>query len=395
MGGMGEVFLADDTQLERKIAVKFLPDELQDDPVARGRFEREAKSAAALDHPYICKIYEFAKVDGHAAIVMEHVAGQTLESKLAEGPLAPAQAIQIAAEMAEAHARRIIHRDLKPANLMLTEQGHVKVMDFGLTKRMRDPGGSDSQDLTPGSLTQTGALLGTPAYMAPEQVRAGEVDARFHIFSLGAVLFELLTGEHPFKRGTLSDTIAAILRDPPSRTASGGGQIGYAIFDKLLEKAPVDRYQSFDAVSIEVRRLRDVSSTWTEPVSAVADDGEPSGSGSWGPGAGRRRAGCREDPVSRAAARSGPRASLSGPDRTVLRNRGHGAVHPVCRDHHFVPLSAAGGPPLVCTDADRPQCARGLRQGANDARRSAGDVWGDRNPPASRDGPGDAQGIVM
>ena len=265
-GGMGEVFLADDTQLERKVAIKFLPEALQSDAVALARFGREAKSAAALDHPFICKIYEFVKVDGRAAIVMEHVAGQTLESRLAEGPLAPAEAIQLAVEvveaLVEAHARRILHRDLKPANLMLTEQGHVKVMDFGLAKRMRDPGGSDSQDLTPGSLTQTGALLGTPAYMAPEQVRGGEADARSDIFSFGVVLFELLTGEHPFKRGTLSDTIAAILRDPPTRADGSGDRIDYAIFDKLLAKTPTDRYQSFEDVWVEVRRLRDVTSGW-------------------------------------------------------------------------------------------------------------------------------------
>ena len=278
-GGMGEVFLADDTQLERKVAIKFLPDELQEDRVALGRFEREAKSAAALDHPFICKIHEFTKIDGRPCIVMEHVAGQTLESRLAGGPLAPAEAIQIAAEIAEAlteaHARRILHRDLKPANLMLTEQGHVKVMDFGLAKRMREPGGSDSQDLTPGSLTQTGALLGTPAYMAPEQVRGGEADARSDIFSFGVVLFELLTGEHPFKRGTVSDTIAAILRDPPTRADGSGDPIDYAIFDKLLAKAPVDRYQSFDEVSVEVRRLRDATSGWTEPLSELADASAP------------------------------------------------------------------------------------------------------------------------
>ena len=173
---MGEVFLADDTQLERKVAIKFLPDELQDDPVALARFEREAKSAAALDHPYICKIDEFAEVEGRAAIVMERVAGQPLESRLAEGPLAPAQAIQIAAEVAEAleqaHARRILHPDLKPSNLMLTPEGHVKVMDFGLAKRMRDPGVSDSAESTAGNLTRTGTLLGTPAYMAPGRPRA-------------------------------------------------------------------------------------------------------------------------------------------------------------------------------------------------------------------------------
>ena len=224
-GGMGEVFLAEDSILERKVAIKFLPKALQHDPVARGRFEREAKSAAALDHPFICKIYEFGEVDGRACIVMEHVAGQTLESRLADGPLAPAEAIQIALEVSEAlteaHSRRILHRDLKPANLMLTEHGHVKVMDFGLAKRMPDPGGSDSEDLTLGSLTQTGAVLGTPAYMAPEQVRGEPTDARSDIFSFGVVLVELLTGEHPFKRGSVSETVAAILRDPPSRAEGG------------------------------------------------------------------------------------------------------------------------------------------------------------------------------
>ena len=145
---MGEVFLADDTQLERKVAVKFLPAELQDDPVARGRFEREAKSAAALDHPFICKIYEFTEIDGRAAIVMEHVAGETLETRLAKGPLAPAEALQLADEvveaLSEAHAQRILHRDLKPANLMLTSQGHVKVMDFGLSRQAK-PGKGESR----------------------------------------------------------------------------------------------------------------------------------------------------------------------------------------------------------------------------------------------------------
>ena len=278
-GGMGEVFLADDTQLERKVAIKFLPDDLQDDPVARARFEREAKSAAALDHPFICKIYEFAKVDGRAAIVMEHVVGETLEAHLTKGPFAPADAIQLAAEvveaLGEAHAHRILHRDLKPANLMLSEQGHVKVMDFGLAKRLQALGGSDSGDITPGSLTATGTLLGTPAYMSPEQVRGEPADVRSDVFSFGVVLFELLTGHHPFKRGTVTETIAAILRDPPSQVDDIGGRVDYAIFDKLLAKTPEDRYQSFDEVSVEVRRLRDATSAWTEPLSELADATDP------------------------------------------------------------------------------------------------------------------------
>ena len=290
-GGMGEVFLADDHQLERKVAIKFLPDELQDDLVARGRFEREAKSAAALDHPFICKIHEFTEIDGRSCIVMEHVAGQTLESRLASGPLAPAEAIQIAAEVAEAleqaHARRILHRDLKPSNLMLTPEGHVKVMDFGLAKRVQVPGGSDDSDVTPGSLTATGALLGTPAYMAPEQVRGEPADTRSDIFSFGVVLFELLTGGHPFKRGTVTETIAAILRDPPSGGEGSGDRVDYAIFDRLLAKVPDDRYQSFDEVSVEVRRLRDATSTWVEPSPAAVSLGETPLSGRRTPFVGR------------------------------------------------------------------------------------------------------------
>ena len=275
---MGEVFLADDRQLERKVAIKFLPDELQADPVARGRFEREAKSAAALDHPFICKIYEFTEIEGRASIVMEHVAGQTLESRLIEGALAPAEAIQIAAEMVEAlteaHAHRILHRDLKPANLMLSEQGHVKVMDFGLAKRMRDPGVRDGEESTADGLTRTGTLLGTPAYMAPEQIRGESADTRSDIFSFGVVLFELLTGEHPFKRGSVSDTIAAILRDAPTPPDGSRSQVDYAIFDKLLAKTPGDRYQSFNDVSVEIRRLRDATSTWTESSPAALGLGE-------------------------------------------------------------------------------------------------------------------------
>ncbi len=258
-GGMGEVFLADDTQLERKVALKFLPEELEEDPVARQRFEREAKSAAALDHPYICKIHEIAEVDGKTCIVMEHVAGQTLDQVLAEGALEPSRALEIAAEVVEAleqaHARRVLHRDLKPSNLMLTPEGHVKVMDFGLAKRLREPGATESQVATHDTLTGMGAFIGTPAYMAPEQIRGGEADTRSDVFSFGIVLYELLEGTHPFRKDTTSDTLAAILRDPPSPT-SKADPTTYVIFEKLLAKQADDRYESFAVVHAEIRRLR-------------------------------------------------------------------------------------------------------------------------------------------
>ena len=273
-GGMGEVFLADDTQLGRKVAIKFLTEALETDPTARERLHREARSAAALDHPFICKIHEITEIDGRTGIVMEHVAGETLESRLASGPLAPAEALRLASEVAEAlseaHAHRILHRDLKPANLMLTAQGHVKVMDFGLAKRVRTAGDDDTTGETPGSLTGSGALLGTPAYMAPEQVRGEPADARSDIFAFGVVLFELLNGEHPFKRDTVSETVAAILRDPPASADGSGSPIDYVIFDRLLAKTPGDRFPAFGEVTAEVERLRQASRTGALGVEETA-----------------------------------------------------------------------------------------------------------------------------
>ena len=174
-GGMGEVCLAQDASLDRKVALKFLPDFMQQDPVAEKRFLREAKSAAALDHPFICKIYEVGEADGKSFISMEYVQGKTLTDKLTEGPLALKDALEKAREIAEAleaaHKHNIVHRDLKPSNLMLTPEGHVKIMDFGLAKRLvpAEGVGSQSQTLS-ASLTETGTTLGTPAYMSPEQL---------------------------------------------------------------------------------------------------------------------------------------------------------------------------------------------------------------------------------
>ena len=146
-GGMGEVFLAEDRQLSRQVAIKFLSSAVADDTRALERLHREARSAAALDHPYICNIHEIADIDGRTGIVMEHVTGETLEAVLLRAPLLPKRALEIAAEVAEAleaaHKKQVIHRDLKPSNVMLTGEGHVKVMDFGLAKRLRAPGTSD------------------------------------------------------------------------------------------------------------------------------------------------------------------------------------------------------------------------------------------------------------
>ena len=259
-GGMGEVFLADDTQLGRQVAIKFLADGATNDTRALERLYREARSAAALDHPYICKIHEITEVEGRTGIVMEHVSGETLQAELARTPLSPKRAIEIAGEVAEAldeaHKKRVIHRDLKPANVMLTEQGHVKVMDFGLAKQVRADRGSDDQ--TTGSLTDPGTRVGTPGYMAPEQLLGSDADQRSDIFAFGILLYELLAGIHPFRRSSHSGTMAAILREPHApvgQYAKDASDTARVTLDRLLAKDPGDRYQSFGALRTDLGQL--------------------------------------------------------------------------------------------------------------------------------------------
>ena len=202
-GGMGEVYRATDTVLKREVALKFLPEELARDEVARRRFLREAQSAAALDHPFICHIHEIGEADGKDFIAMEYVEGRTLRDRLAPGPLAIAECLKIALEIAEAlekaHQNRIVHRDLKPSNIMLTPDGHAKVMDFGLAKRVaREEENSEEATLT--GLTREGSTVGTVPYMSPEQLKGEEVDTRSDIFSFGIILYEMLAGVHPFRK---------------------------------------------------------------------------------------------------------------------------------------------------------------------------------------------------
>ena len=274
-GGMGTVVLAEDTQLGRKVAVKFLSDKLEDDPTARERLHREARSAAALDHPYICKIHEIVTIDGRVGIVMEYVRGETLEARLRRSMPGAADALAIAGEIAEAmdeaHRRQVIHRDLKPSNVMLTESGHVKVMDFGLAKATSpDEGEAAPQTVMP--LTDAGLRLGTPRYMSPEQILGGEVDARSDIFAFGLLVYELLAGAHPFHHVSSSDTMAAIIRDPATPLARYRGGLPASVqetLDRLLAKEPGLRYQSFRDVRVDVEQLRRDVVTTTPPASRV------------------------------------------------------------------------------------------------------------------------------
>lgn len=218
-GGMGEVYLARDTVLERNVALKFLPDELETDARMRERFLREAKSAAALDHPFICKIYETGTYQGKYYIAMEYIEGETLRDRMERERVPLKEAIRITLEIGEAlenaHRAGIVHRDLKPANIILSAQGHTKVMDFGLAKHVTP--GTDasgvSRTMTQQSLTQHGAIAGTIAYMSPEQAKGGAIDGRSDIFSLGIILYEMISGANPFSKPTPIETLTSILRD--------------------------------------------------------------------------------------------------------------------------------------------------------------------------------------
>ncbi len=274
-GGMGEVFLADDTQLVRKVAIKFLAEALEADETARERLQREARSAAALDHPYICKIHELVVIGGRRGIVMEHVTGETLQARLRRAPLSPKEALEIAGEVAEAleaaHKRRVVHRDLKPSNVMLTDEGHVKVMDFGLAKQVHVETPSDEQST--GSLTDPGVRVGTPGYMAPEQLLGGQVDERSDLFAFGVLLYELLAGVHPFTRASPSGTMAAILKETPapiSQYAKDAPESARVALDRLLAKEPHQRYQSFGDLRIDIGQLLHDASGLT-PVRQAAD----------------------------------------------------------------------------------------------------------------------------
>ncbi len=224
VGGMGEVYLAQDTTLDRKVALKFLPVEMGQDELARKRFLREAKSAAALDHPYICKTYEIGEAEETPYIAMEYVRGTTLDEGFKKGVPPPLEkvlktALQIAEALEAAHRKDIVHRDLKPANIMLTPEGHVKVMDFGLAKRVtvQDP----EQEIT-ASLTKEHSTVGTIPYMSPEQLAGKPVDTRTDIFSFEVLVSEMLTGVHPFKKVLPMETANAILNAVPAPLSNTG-----------------------------------------------------------------------------------------------------------------------------------------------------------------------------
>lgn len=263
-GGMGEVYLSEDTQLGRKVAIKVLAAELLTDDRARKRLVREARAAATLDHPNICSIHEVGEADGHRFIVMQFVEGEPLDVRIKKSPLVVKEALHIATQLAdalaEAHSKGIVHRDIKPANVMLTHRGEAKMMDFGLAKIVVQTQGIESEAETAAIVSTPGTIIGTIPYMSPEQVRGKAVDARSDIFSFGILLYELVSGHRPFHGESSADTATAILTHEPPPLARYSNDVPAElerIVSKALHKEPEDRYQTSRDLLIDLRTLRD------------------------------------------------------------------------------------------------------------------------------------------
>jgi tetratricopeptide (TPR) repeat protein len=261
-GGMGSVFRAHDTALDRDVAIKVLREEVATDPARLERFKREARAASALNHPNIVTIHEIAEIGESLYLVMELVNGHTLRDLVRKGPLDPEEivdtALQVAGGLAKAHAAGIVHRDLKPENLMVTPDGLVKILDFGLAKLVHPDEGGDERP-TLGALTNPGALIGTVQYMSPEQIAGGEFDARSDQFSLGTILYELGTGSNPFRVGSQLQALSAILKEDPAPIADVRPELprGLAsIIERLLSKEPADRFDDTRELVSDLKAVR-------------------------------------------------------------------------------------------------------------------------------------------
>ena len=256
-GGMGEVYKARDTRLDRTVAIKVLPEHVANDPDLKQRFEREAKTISSLNHPHICTLYDIGNQDGIDFLVMEYLEGETLMDRAARGPMPVTEAIPLAltlvATLEVLHQHNVVHRDLKPANLFLTAHG-LKLLDFGLARPVqRDLGETNL------ALTIPGALVGTPQYMAPEVLQGQAVDLRADLFAVGAILYEMLAGRPAFIGGSLIDVAHAVIHTaPPVLTGSPAVVAADRVIHQALAKRPEERYQTAGSMADDLRRVDSV-----------------------------------------------------------------------------------------------------------------------------------------
>src|SRR5262245_3922146 len=288
-GGMGEVYRARDTRLDRTVAIKVLPSQLAADPQFRERFDREARTISQLTHPHVCTLHDVGDHEGTAYLVMEYLEGETLAARIERGPLKLEDALRIAMEIVSAldaaHRAGVVHRDLKPANIMLVKSGagsasapQAKLLDFGLAKAgaAGPAGGLTMMPTTPAALTAQGTILGTFQYMAPEQIEGQDADARSDIWAFGCVLYEMLTGKRAFEAKTQATLIAAIVDRKP-QAVSAVQPLAPPALDRViaacLAKDPADRFQTAHDLLLQLRWIAEggsaVTSTAAAPVAAV------------------------------------------------------------------------------------------------------------------------------